>query len=519
MFPRAPVSRTTGLFALCLAAMLALAMIRAGGHLMYTLDDPYIHLAVAENLSRGVYGINLEEHSSPSSSAIYPFLLAIGLWAGMGSAAALAWNIIPMAVAVYVFAACVQTHALPGPLRGWRGVALALLMLAPLNAVALPLTGMEHALHVMVSALIIAGLIVLAQTGRAPWWLVAAIMVNPLIRFEGLALSGMAALALMYAGSWRVGLLAGAGAVAGVAAFAGFLLWLGLPPLPSSVLMKSALAARATQATPETAGQLLAVIGKTNLSYGKAVLIALAVLCAAALFTRDRAERRKRIIVGGAATGALMGHLAAGDYGWFGRYEVYAVTLGLMALAYVWGPRLRKLAPETAALIVGAALAACSLQYARPVLLTPAAAQNIYDQQRQMGRFATDYFPHPVAVNDLGWVAYRNDAFVLDLWGLGSNEVRRLRQANAFDRAAIARAAEERGIVFAMVYDAWFAKGLPDHWRRVAQLRTDAVSAAEPTVAFYLLDPARAGEMAAALARFRETLPKGATLEIDAPQP
>jgi hypothetical protein len=425
-----------------------------------------------------------------------------------------------MAVAVYVFAACVQTQAFAGEPRGWRSVALALLALAPLNAVALPLTGMEHALHVMVSAIIIAGLIVLAQTGRAPWWLVAAIMVNPLIRFEGLALSGAAALALMYAGSWRAGLVAGAGTVAGVAAFAGFLLWLGLPPLPSSVLMKSALAARATHADARQRRPAPGrCIGKTNLSYGKAVLIALAVLCAAALFTRDRDERRKRIIVGGAAIVALAGHLAAGDYGWFGRYEVYAVTLGLMALAYVWGPRLRKLAPEKAALIVGAALASSSLQYARPVLLTPAAAQNIYDQQRQMGRFATDYFPHPVAVNDLGWVAYRNDAFVLDLWGLGSNEVRRLRQANAFDKDAIARAAQERGIVFAMVYDAWFAKGLPDHWRRVAQLRTDAVSAAEPTVAFYLIDPARAGEMAAALARFRATLPKGATLEIDAPQP
>jgi hypothetical protein len=517
MLPLALPGRTTGLFVVCLAGMLALSVYRAGGHLMYTLDDPYIHLAVAENLFRGVYGINLEEHSSPSSSAIYPFLLALGLAAGLGSAAALILNIVPMAVAVYVFAACMQAHAFAGEPRGWRGAALALLALAPLNAGALPLTGMEHALHVMVSAIIIAGLIVVAQTGRAPWWLVAAIMVNPLIRFEGLALSGAAALALMYAGAWRAGLVAGAGAVAGVAAFAGFLMWLGLPPLPSSVLMKSALAARATDAAPDSAGLLLSLIGKTNFSYGKGVLIALTVLCAAALFTRDRDERRKRMIVGGAAIIALAGHLAAGDYGWFGRYEVYAVTLGLMALAYVWGPRLRKLAPERAALMVGAALAASSLQYARPVLLTPAASQNIYDQQRQMGRFATDYFPHPVAVNDLGWVAYRNDAFVLDLWGLGSNEVRRLRQANAFDRAAIARAAQERGIVFAMVYDAWFAKGLPDQWRRVAQLRTDAVSAAEPTVAFYLIDPAKAGEMAAALAMFRATLPKGATLEIDAP--
>ena len=57
---------------------------------------------------------------------------------------------------------------------------------------------------------------------------------------------------------------------------------------------------------------------------------------------------------------------------------------------------------------------------------TPAAALSIHEQQHQMHRFATRYFPHPVAVNDLGWVAYDNDQRVLDLWGLGSEAARRL---------------------------------------------------------------------------------------------
>jgi hypothetical protein len=32
-------------------------------------------------------------------------------------------------------------------------------------------------------------------------------------------------------------------------------------------------------------------------------------------------------------------------------------------------------------------------------------------------RFAVEY-SEPVAVIDLGWVTYRNDEYVLDLWGL-----------------------------------------------------------------------------------------------------
>ena len=44
--------------------------------LTYALDDPYIHLAVGKNILFGNYGINLKEFSSPSSSILFPFLLA-----------------------------------------------------------------------------------------------------------------------------------------------------------------------------------------------------------------------------------------------------------------------------------------------------------------------------------------------------------------------------------------------------------------------------------------------------------
>jgi hypothetical protein len=42
----------------------------------YALDDAYIHLALAQNIAHGTYGINPGETTSPSSSVIWPFLLA-----------------------------------------------------------------------------------------------------------------------------------------------------------------------------------------------------------------------------------------------------------------------------------------------------------------------------------------------------------------------------------------------------------------------------------------------------------
>jgi hypothetical protein len=45
---------------------------KTGGTFVYALDDPYIHLAMAEQLVQGHYGINASEPSSPSSSMIWP---------------------------------------------------------------------------------------------------------------------------------------------------------------------------------------------------------------------------------------------------------------------------------------------------------------------------------------------------------------------------------------------------------------------------------------------------------------
>ena len=81
------------------AALVALAVLgvtlaevlAAAGTLVYTLDDPYIHLALAQRLQHGFYGINPGEPASPASSILFPFLLvplaghtsgpwAIGVW-------------------------------------------------------------------------------------------------------------------------------------------------------------------------------------------------------------------------------------------------------------------------------------------------------------------------------------------------------------------------------------------------------------------------------------------------------
>src|SRR5687767_4911056 len=57
-----------GLTAICVATL-------NNGHITYALDDAYIHLALAERIAAGHYGINANEFSAPASSVIWPFLL------------------------------------------------------------------------------------------------------------------------------------------------------------------------------------------------------------------------------------------------------------------------------------------------------------------------------------------------------------------------------------------------------------------------------------------------------------
>jgi hypothetical protein len=59
--------RWAALFAYIVGVTVLAAMVIAlcDGHFAYTLDDPYIHLALAENISRGLYDIAEQPAQAP----------------------------------------------------------------------------------------------------------------------------------------------------------------------------------------------------------------------------------------------------------------------------------------------------------------------------------------------------------------------------------------------------------------------------------------------------------------------
>jgi len=517
---RASVSSRATVVTLCLwfalfLLELAVTIALCGGRLVFTLDDPYIHLAVADQILSGGYGVNAGEFSSPSSSILWPYLLALTEALHLGGWGPLLINASAAAATLIVALRLFATAGLFDRVED-RPVAYAAAALTILvtSAIALPMTGMEHSLHVWATVVTFSGLVAAAQ-GRAltPSHFIALVLL-PLIRFEGMALAGAAIVAFALLGRLRFAVAAAALIGAALSAYGLLMTARGLPLLPSSVLLKSRIAENAYEHRSLIGAIVQNLMNSLGNPYGQRLaLLGFVIACGTWWLRSDRRAQIVCVTVL-AATGA---HLVVGQYGWFYRYEVYIIALAAGAMVWIVAsvrPQLNARGWLGAKSVLLLLMIFVSSPYLEAALMTPLAARSIYEQQYQMGRFAREFYPHPVAVNDLGLVAYTNPNFVLDLWGLGSEDVRKARLAGQYGPADMAALADRHRVGLVMIYESWFPQGLPSSWTKVAVLHTMPVAAAAGDVSFYLTPSGDADEILRALRGFEPTLPPRTSLDI-----
>jgi hypothetical protein len=248
--------------------------------------------------------------------------------------------------------------------------------------------------------------------------------------------------------------------------------------------------------------------------YGAPQLLAILVLLAMAFFH----NRAARGIVLFAAL-PILAHLVAGAFGWFGRYEIYVLTLGLAAVLVSYADIISEWLTGSLRVFAVGILIWLAVQdgYVRTTVVTPRAAHEIYLQQFQMHRFATEFWQRPVAVNDLGWVAYGNPNYVLDLWGLGSEAARVARAKAGSDTAWMDQLVQQHDVGVAMIFTSWFP-ARPADWVELAtltlRLNGRTVIAGDRTVTFFSTSPAARADLEDALRRFASTLPPGVNLTL-----
>ena len=461
-----------------LTVMLLLVMKSSGGVFTYTLDDPYIHLALARNIWLGNYGINLTEASAPSSSILWPFLLVP--FANISSF----FELVPLIInACCLGALAFVINKIFSDCKFAERLIITAMILLSLNAYGLVFTGMEHSLQILLVALIL--LPILQNLGleqgkySTPGYAVCALILLPLVRYEGLAISLPVLFYIFLKGERIKAVLAFFALFAVMIGFSLFLEKQGLGFLPSSVIAKSS-----HSGLSETYVNFI-----RNLTKYGFLLVPLAVL-ANDFWRKDKALTMVIVISAGL-------HFLLGKIGWFGRYENYYVLfVVLLCLRYI-------INMECRVFPVILCLPLMFVSLVEPTFNTPLAASNIKNQQVQMAKIAR-LLAEPVAVNDLGLVALRSGQYVLDLWGLGSIEALNYRKISTntdWMRELMAK----KNVNYAFVYDAWFRQK-PANWIKVGELKLlqTRITPADVTVAFYATDQAHAEKLSSVLKAFSQ---------------
>jgi hypothetical protein len=497
------------------------------GHLVYALDDTYIHMAIAKNFARhGVWGVTPYQFTSSSSSPLWTFLLAaIYFVFGVNNVAPLVLNILFATLLVVALGWILEFFAKGLPRLYILGIVLSVLFFAPIPS--LIFTGLEHVLQTVVTLTFVC----------YASWLLAGRAANSRLAVVTLALLGFLASTTRYEGLFAVGVVAFFLCVRrrGWLAFH-LLFWSALPLfviglvsvrhgwfwLPNSVVLKGNL--------PLGPGGRLAsftthaVANFTFSGLRVARLMAVSLLLLLYRFTKGKGKDDPLHLLMSifVVTSAL--HFMLASTGWFYRYEAYLVAMGLVAVAAPLFEFARRF-PRTFRMPAGewAGVVALALTVLTATLLwsvgydslrvTPAATNDIYKCHYYMGQFIRRYYQgSAVAVNDLGMANFMADLQCTDLHGLADLDVARAMLQKRFDPQFMDALARSRKSFVAIIDDNWLGMygGTPRQWALAGRWKFDnRALLTPPAISFYALtEPARL-QLAANLRDYSSMLPPG----------
>ena len=493
---------------LLLVGVLVWLAARGSAGFSYSLDDPYIHLALAQRLLHGTYGINAGETSSPASSVLWPLLLTPFAETTVRQWVPLAWNLIFGAGTCAVLGLFVRRWW-PWPMPVWVQWPVAAMCVVAANLGGLALIGMEHTLQVMLAACCASALAEMFAGRRAPAWALAAAALAPAVRYEDLAFLLAVVLALWWGGRRRAASAVTAGGLAPLVAMGWFLHRHGLGWLPNSVVVKGGVISARIHLLPQypLLDHALTIVAVNLRGYvleaDRWPITLFVGILTWQVWARWDVVVQRRALLGGCVGLVLL--LFVGPYGYQYRYDVAYRLFGMMlVLAACAGMRWWRPAMAATTLLLG------SVVYGQAMSDVPLACFEIAHEQKQMQRFAQTFYGQTVAINDLGWVSFddRDRFYVLDLAGLASNEASHQRVKDAVWLDGIT---QEHHAGLAMVYRWWFVS-IPQQWTEIAVLKREGPGSNK--VWFYATSVGNAAEIRNDLRRFERTLPQGTTLEF-----
>lgn len=496
------------LFLLALVAILEyITLIKTNHVFCYPLDDTFIHLAVAKNAAlHGTWGVSANEWVSTSSSPLFTGLLTVMI--------KLFGQHVYLPFILAMIGSFIMIGAMQTELNRYSTLSVAqksavIIITIFVGAIpSLSALGMEHTFQIAFSLLFVhaaANVLSSPQPKSSDIWVAAlwgALMT--FTRYENSFIVVSVCGFLLLQKRFSAFIIIGAVSAAPLVLFGLYAVSHGGFFIPNSIQIK----------VRDNYKQLL--------NGGLAMLevaASISGLIVISLFILIDKLRKKEIdrtfyILGIFVISGLF-HSVFGGFGWFYRYEAYLIVLGcfhLLILFFEWYKN-RKPQTDKSYLLVG--LMALLFTFNLPLRGMNAlrnyirSTYNIYEQQYQMGLFVKEYYNgKAIAANDIGAISYLADIQMIDLWGLGSNEVTKARKDHYWNDPFLDTLVHKKNASIAIIYDSWFTPALYSKWQKAGTWEVSySFMLGDTKVSFYAIDPAAAEKLKANLKAFSKKLP------------
>ncbi len=551
------------------------------GRNLYTIDDAYIHMAIAKNFAfHGVYGISKHYFSNASSSPLWTLLLSaffklfgknilapfvLGTLSGLISILTASWILLREGTSQRV------------------SLLTLLFLLFATSFWGLLFTGLEHLLQIAQvlaitysSALILAGkenralkvILVLASltasvTRPESWVLIGTVFLLLILKRDwrfALFYAFISALPVILMGVWSIsngnGFFPNTYYVKGIGRDTPLInLLLLYSPKMTHISAQVALVIAAllfSLTHREDRGiftfSLLSLVGFsyilllaafTNLPlfldrgvfvdrfylvgfnsflFASALSVGkLALLLALLRFSSVGFHRPENVITF-LIFATVVAHFHRGGFGWFYKYEAYLISAVVAFLPVVARGKASRI--HALAFIPMLPLLVRGTAILREI---EPAVRITYLKNYHLAEFVRQNLNgEGIALDDIGYVAFLSDAKIVDFVGLGTYEVAYLIREGRFNTESMREIVKKYGVKFAALRPPWYHKygGLPPEWMVVGIWKVEDIYYPGSNYFVWMaVDRASALKLKVSLEDFTRTLPKGVTVETTEPLP
>lgn len=495
------------------------------GHLIYTLDDPYIHMAIAKNFAHyGVWGVTQHEFTSTSSSLLWTIIISfVYLIFGVNEITPFILNIIfafgTLSVVYFILDdfKISKTYTLI--------IILLIIFLTPLPA--LVFTGMEHIMHIFLVILFIyLSVLILVKVNKGIFkYLLIMGFLLMMTRYESIFLILIVSCLFLLKRNYLYSISLFTVSLIPLGVYGLISTIEGWYFLPNSIILKSVV----TGNYPFLSKIYFLNIFNhfiDQMFYSAIYSEILVLFSISSIFLLINLFNRKLkdfcTVMLFIFISITLLHLLFANMGWFYRYEAYLISIGIFINSIVLyqffqryrinfniNKTLRYLI--LIILLFGLIIIPLGPKGCYSFSETPVATQNIYHQQYQMGLFIKQFYNNEsIALNDIGAVNYLADVKNTDVYGLSNMYVAKAKKGSYYTSEELSNLVKNNNVKVIIIYDNWFQNMIPLDWIKVSDWEIqNNIVCGDSKISFYVRDPKDKENLLKNIKIFSTGLPEG----------